>query len=102
MRRAGDRPLTQIAAHIRAAFPRDAAKHLARSLDNCSDSQAWRIVKTGRVPGRWRVTLLRILDGAIERNEAELRRLREELKLHEYAEARNVAASAARDVGPLP
>jgi hypothetical protein len=102
MRRAGDGLLTSMTAHIRAAFPRDAAKHVARSLGDCSDSQAWRIVKTGHVPGRWRTTLLRILDGAIERNEVELRRLREELKLHEFTEARNVAASAARVVGKNP
>lgn len=102
MRRAGDGLLTSMTAHIRAAFPRDAAKHVARSLGDCSDSQAWRIVKTGHVPGRWRTTLLRILDGAIERNEAELRRLREELRLHEYAETREAARAAAHGVGPNP
>jgi sensor c-di-GMP phosphodiesterase-like protein len=90
-----------VVAAIKHAWPDARAKRVAAAL-GCSVITGKRIASTGKVSSRRRTTLLRILDCAIERNEAELRRLREELKLHEFTEARKVAASAAGTMGPTP
>ena len=81
----GKRRLTNLATHIRAAYPRHAVKQLERAL-GVSDSQADRIVKTGRAPGKFRASLIQILENALESNRAEIERLQRELKALDYAE----------------
>ena len=67
------------AALINGAFPRHAAKELARGL-GCSEAQAKRMTKTGSIPAIFRAAALRLIDKALETNRAEIARLQEELR----------------------
>ena len=64
---------------IWAALPRHPAKAIERAL-GCTTRQAWRIVSTGRVPGRFRAALIEVLDDAIEHSRAKLGEAERELK----------------------
>lgn len=79
-------------AIIRAAFPRDSAKLIARAL-GCTDRQG-KSIAAGRVPGRFRVALIGLLQSAIAQNKAQLDRIEDELKRLDYTEM--VARAAAR------
>jgi len=93
-----DGPQMTLQNIIDTAIPRNARKIIARELD-CTPRQARRIVE-GRVPSRFRAALIRMLENAIDRNERELRRLREEIRLDEYATTRQARKGvAARDMG---
>lgn len=72
-------------AGIQTALGRDARKQVERGL-SCSRSQAWRMVYHGEVPGRFKAALVRLLEEAIVRNQAELTRLDAELKAIAHAE----------------
>jgi hypothetical protein len=80
-------------AGIQTALGRDARKQVERGL-SCTRSQAWRMVYHGEVPGRFRAALVRLLEEAISRNQAELSRLDAELKAIAHAEM--VARAAER------
>jgi len=101
MCRAGNRPLTMIAEHIRAAWPRHTAKHLERGL-GCSSAQAERITKTGYVPGAFRSAIIELLERAVADNRAKLERIEDELRQIRYermvgrAAARNASDAGAR------
>lgn len=70
---------------IASALPKNAAKHLEAEL-GCSPRQAWRIVSTGKVPGRFRVAFIRIVDAMIENRIAALKYHQAALKAEAYAE----------------
>lgn len=80
------------AAIIKAAFPRDSAKLIARAL-GCSDRQG-KSIASGRVPGRFRSALIGLLQSAIAQNKAQLDRIDDELKRLDYEEM--VARASAR------
>ena len=96
---------------IWTALPRHPAKVIERAL-GCTTRQAWRIVSTGRVPGRFRAALIEVLDRAIEHSRAKLGEAERELKyiretaMVERAQARLLesdlagAAVAQRQAGP--
>lgn len=92
MRSTQERPLTNVATHIRAAWPRHTRKSVQREL-SVSDSQADRIVKTGRVPGKFRAALLSAVHNAIASNQRELERLGAELKAIRHARMVDRASS---------
>lgn len=70
-------------AAIRHAWPDARAKRIAAEL-GCSVVTGKRIASTGKVSGRFRAALLRVLDHAIAKNLEELERLQAELKAHDY------------------
>lgn len=78
---------------IAGAFPRNTAKIIEIQL-GCTARQARRIAVTGKVPGRFRAMMLRLIDQAIASNKAELDRLHEQLRGLEYEAM--VARSADR------
>lgn len=86
-------------AGIQTALGRDARKQVERGL-SCSRSQAWRMVYHGEVPGRFKAALVRLLEEAIARNQAELTRLDAELKAIAHVEMVDRAkARRAESVG---
>src|SRR4051812_20454583 len=84
MHRGSERPVID-AALIRGAVPRDTHKTIASWL-GCTVRQGRRIA-AGRVPRRYRADFLRLLDETYERNEAEIRRARAELRAIEHAQS---------------
>ena len=68
-----------ITAAVRAAWPDNRAKNIARAL-GCAVITGKRIASTGRSSKPFRERLIGILDEAIAANERELRRLRTELR----------------------
>ena len=82
---------------IATALGRNAAKQVERGL-NCSRSQAHRMVWHGQVPGRFRAALVRLLEEAISRNQAELSRLDAELKAIAHAEMLARAAERRAEI----
>lgn len=86
-------------AAISTALGRNAAKQVEQGL-NCSRSQAHRMVWHGQVPGRFKAALVRLLEEAIARNQAELTRLDAELKAIAHVEMVDRAkARRAESVG---
>ena len=85
-----------IATAIRLAWPDSRAKRIANAL-GCSVITGKRIASTGYASGRFRSALLRLLDVEIEKNEARLRALREELRNLEAAEMLDRAAARRAD-----
>lgn len=81
-----------ISALIRGVKPKNAAKWLEGGL-NISPRQSWRIVQTGKAPGKLRAPLIRLLENALESNRAEIERLQRELKALDHEEMVERAAS---------
>lgn len=84
-------------AAITVALGRNAAKKVEQGL-NCSRSQAHRMVSHGKVPGRFKAALVRLLEEAIVRNQAELTRLDAELKAIAHAEMLSRAAERRAEI----
>src|SRR5260221_14311410 len=80
-----------VVSAIKHAWPDARAKRVAAAL-GCSVITGKRIASTGRVSGRFRAALLRVLDGAIEHNKKELERLQNDLKEMTYVEMVNRGA----------
>ena len=94
MRKTGNLfPLMNAAAFIRSAWPRGAAKQIEPLL-GCSPRQAWRIVSTGRVPGKFRAAFFEAVRREITRNRARLARIDAQIKAIEHGET--VAEARAR------
>jgi uncharacterized protein YlxW (UPF0749 family) len=74
-------------------FPVSPAKHIAHGL-GLSARQGKRMLDTGKVPNKYRAALLRWLDNAIERNQAELDRLATEIREYRaYVDSAGVASA---------
>lgn len=101
MRKGQRDPLTS-SAIIKAAFPRDASKLIARHL-GCTDRQAKRIA-SGQVPGRFKAALAQILGLVLEKNAEILQHHIAALKASDHAEMASRAAdrraSADRQTAP--
>jgi hypothetical protein len=78
MPRTGARHLTN-AVNITVAFPRHAAKEIARAV-GCTHSQAERITKTGYIPERLLESTVQILERALDAWEEKIRQERQNLK----------------------
>lgn len=74
-----------VATIIRGVVPKHTAKWLQGSL-GCTETTAWRIIETGKVPHRMRPTLFIKLREAMALNEARMRELRAQLKDLDYVE----------------
>ena len=76
-------------------FPMSPGKQIAQAL-GLSARQGKRMIDTGRVPNRYRAALLRWLDDAIERNQAEMDRLSAEIREYRAYVAIAGASAAGR------
>lgn len=82
---------------VAGALGRHAAKKIETGI-GCSPRQAWRIIETGRVPGRLRSALLRFLDASIAKNKQALDRLHDELKALDLEEMLARAGDRRQDL----
>ena len=81
-------------ALIRAAFPRDAAKTIARSL-NLTPRQGRRVA-AGEVPHRIRPLLIDLLEAALAANERRIREYRRQLRERDADLAHTAAVASSR------
>lgn len=86
-------PLTNVAYHIQAAFPRHATKEIARRL-NIGERQARRIVENGQAPGALQTALVSLLRSALDMQVRAAKALQDDIAAKDYAKM--VGRAAAR------
>ena len=88
-----------IVAAVKAAWPDNRAKHVARAL-GCSVSAGKRIASLGRVPVSKRDQLLTVLERLLAANEQRIRQYRRELRIRDADLAHQNLDLASHDGRP--